>query len=194
MEERTLKVWRKMEVVLDKEVGFKVGDQIQVGRFYTATCQKVTKKGAIFCMDQYLDEEQVMNERRTNEGGYEVSYLRTYLKGFALNSMFDEIRDMMVPFKNGDLLRIPTAEEMFGPEEAHAYYEALSNKKRWPLMKDRKNRVAYRRENQEIEWSWLQNKYKYSPTYFALVDIHGYASGYGAFSSYGVRVVFQLLV
>lgn len=190
-----MKVMRKLEGEINKEVGFKVGDQIQVGKHYTATCQKVGKNGAIFMFDQYLDEAKVMNQQRTNEGGYEASYLRKFLKEFAINSMFDEIREMMVPFKNtGDLLRIPTAEEVFGPEEAHEYYETLSNKKQWELMKDRHNRIAFRGEDQDLEWGWLQNKYKESIVNFAYVDTDGDANYYDASGSYGVRVVFRLLV
>lgn len=190
-----MKVMRTMEGELNKEVGFRVGDQIQVGKHYTATCQKVGKNGAIFMFDQYLDEAQVMNQQRTNEGGYEASDLRKFLKGFAMNSMFDEIREMMAPFKKtGDLLRIPTAEEMFGPEEAHEYYETLSLKKQWPLMKDRHNRIAFRGEDQKIEWGWLQNKYKDSASHFAGVTGYGHAHATVAAYAFGVRVVFRLLV
>lgn len=188
-----MKVMRKMEGTINKEVGFKVGDQIQVGK-YTATCQKVGKKGAIFCMDRYLDEDRPMNTQRTNEGGYEASDLRKYLQALSADEMFAEIKEMMVPFKNGDLLRIPTAEEMFGPEEAHEYYEALNNKKQWSLMKDRHNRIAFRKDEQELEWGWLQNKYKDSAAGFALVISYGLAAAVYASDAIGVRVVFRLLV
>lgn len=191
-----MKVMRKMEIEINKETGFsRVGDQIQVGGHNTATCQKVGKNGAIFMLDQYLDEAQIMNQQRTNEGGYEASDLRKYLKGFAMNSMFDEIRDMMVPFKQtGDLLRIPTAEEIFGPEEANKDYETLSNKKQWPLMRDRHNRIAFRGEDQNVEWGWLQNKVKETDTYFAYATGNGFASYASASTAIGVRVVFRLLV
>lgn len=187
-----MKVLRKNEVVVDKINGFKVGDQIKIGRFYTATCQKVGKKGAIFMMDQYLDHAYAMNANGKNEGGYEESDLRHIFKNMELNPMFDEVRSMLVPFKNGDYFRIPTAEEMFGPEEAHKYYETLSNKKQWPLMKDRENRIAFRGEDQEGEWGWLQNKYKNSTAYFASVYYIGGVGHADASSAYGVRVVFRL--
>lgn len=188
-----MKVMRKMEGTINKKVGFKVGDQIQIGK-YTATCQKVGKKGAIFCMDQYLDEDRPMNAQRTNEGDYESSDLRKYLQTLSADEMFAEIKEMMVPFKNGDLLRIPTAEEMFGPEEAYEYYEALKNKKQWPLMKDRHNLIAFREDEQKLEWGWLQNKYKDSAANFAIVTSNGYAYDGSASNAYGVRVVFRLLV
>lgn len=188
-----MNVMRKMEGELIKKVGFVVGDQIQVGKHYTATCQKVGKNGAIFMFDQYLDKPQVMNQQNTNEGGYEASDLRKFLKGFAMDSMFDEIRELMVPFKKtGDLLRIPTAEEIFGPEEAHKYYETLSFKNQWPLMKDRHNRNTFGRKEQKMKWGWLQNKYKESSSSFAHLSHYGYAGHTGASSVYWVRVVFRL--
>lgn len=195
-----MKVMRKMEVSVNgKSGGFKVGDQIYVGKHYTATCQKVGKYSAIFMFDQYLDEALVMNQNSTNEGGYEASDLRKFLKKFVMDSIFDEIREIMVPFgfpfKNSEtLLRIPTAEEMFGPEEAHKYYETLSLKNQWPLMKDRHYRVAFRKNYQDGEWGWLQNKYNKKSDDFAAVDPSGGTIWVPSSVAYGVRVVFQLSV
>lgn len=39
-----MKALRKQEVSIQAAGEFKVGDQIEIGK-YTATCQKVTKKG-----------------------------------------------------------------------------------------------------------------------------------------------------
>lgn len=187
-----MNIIRKMEVELNKDFGFKVGDKIQVGKRYTATCQEVDEEGATFMFDQYLDDPKPMNQGSTNEGGYEASDLRRYLNGFEGLSMFDEIRKMMIPFKKtGDLLRIPTAEEFFGSKGAHKYYEVLSTKKQWPLMRDRQNRIAFRGENQGVEWGWLQNKYNKSDT-FAVVGVYGLADSIGASNALGVRVVFKL--
>lgn len=191
-----MKVIRKKEVLVNGRNGcFKIGDKIHVGKRYTATCQEVEKDGAIFMFDQYLDELQEMNLQRTNQGGYEASDLRKFLKKFATTSMFNEIREMMVSFKNtGDLLRIPTAEEMFGPEKAHEYYETISHKKQWSLMKDRRNRLAFCGEDQELEWGWLQNRDKDSTSAFAVMGCYGNANNGNASGTNGVRVVFRLLV
>lgn len=191
-----MKVIRKKKVLVSGEYGgFKVGDQIHVGKHYTATCQKVKKNGAIFMLDQYLDEAKAMNKQKTNEGGYEASDLRMFLQWFATTFMFDEIREMMVPFKKtGDLLRIPTAEEMFGPEKAHKYYETISHEKQWSLMKDRHNRLAFRGEDQELEWGWLQNRYGDSTSDFAVMGCYGNLNNSSASGTNGVRVVFRLLV
>ena len=94
---------------------------------------------------------------------------------------------MMVPFKNGDLLRIPYAEEFFGDVDS---YEP-SGKKQWPLMEDRKNRIAIR-EGEAYEWGWLQNKLKSSGTNFAGVYVHGGTTFGNASYSGGVRPVLRL--
>ena len=156
-----MKALRKQEVSIQAAGEFKVGDQIEIGK-YTATCQKVTKKGALFLLDQYLDEPFKMNRENTNEGGYEASDLRTELQKNSVLAIFESVRNMMVPFKNGDLLRIPYAEEFFGDVDG---YES-SGKKQWPLMTDRKNRIAIR-EGEAYEWGWLQNKLEFSSAYFA---------------------------
>lgn len=181
-----MKVLRKQEVSIQRAKEFKVGDQIKVGK-YTATCQKITKKGALFLLDQYLDEPFRMNRENTNEGGYEESDLRTELQKNSILEIFDSVRGMMVPFKNGDLLRIPYAEEFFGNDDD---YEP-SGKKQWPLMKDRKNRIAIR-EGEAYEWGWLQNKVKSSSAYSA--HVNGYCTASCADASYsrGVRPVFRL--
>lgn len=181
-----MKVTRKQEVTIQTAGEFKVGDQIEVGK-YTATCQKVTKKGALFLLDQYLDEPFKMNQENTNEGGYQACNLRAELQKNSILDIFSSVRDMMIPFKNGDFLRIPYAEEFFGDVDD---YES-SGKKQWPLMKDRKNRIAIR-EGETYEWGWLQNKVESSAAYFALVDGYGCANYDCASNSYGVRPVFRL--
>lgn len=181
-----MKVLRKQEVTIQAAKEFQVGDQIEVGK-YTATCQKVTRKGALFLLDQYLDEPFKMNRENTNEGGYEASNLRMELQKDSILDIFSSIRDRMVPFKNGDLLRIPYAEEFFGDIDE---YEP-SGKKQWPLMKDRKNRIAIR-EGEAYEWGWLQNKVKSSSAHFADVDNLGKSNCSNASYSTGVRPVFRL--
>lgn len=180
-----MKIIRKQELETN---AIQVGDQIQVGK-YTATCQKVTDGKAIFLLDQYLDKPYTMNNRWTNKGGYDASDLRAEFKNIVLDANFDVIRDSLVPFDNGDLMRIATVGEMFGYDD---YYE-MDDAEQWELMKDRRNRIALR-EGDEYEWGWLQNKVKNSSANFAYVSRDGYATSCGASNSFGVRPVFQLLV
>ena len=53
-----------------------------------------------------------MNPENTNKGGYEKSDLRKALQSDEVLNIFAGIRDYMVPFNSGDLLRIPFYGEM----------------------------------------------------------------------------------
>ena len=143
-----------------------IGDRIHVGR-YTATCQKVTEKGATFLLDQYLDRPMPMNFKNTNRGGYNDSNLRKYLKSDAALNDFEEIRPYMKPWNNGDLLRIPYYGEMFDNNDRDDFVEPDSNEQ-WPLMKDAHNRVASRCG--EPEWGWLANTVRDTSADFCYVN------------------------
>lgn len=166
---------------------FMIGDQIPVGK-YTATCQKVTDGKAIFLLDQYLDKTYQMSHENTNKGGYKKSDLRATLKTANIDDNFINIKEQIIPFENGDLLRIATVGEMF--ETVNDYYESDYDKQ-WELMKDRKNRIAIH-DNKPYEWGWLQNTVKGSSTYFAAVGSRGGVDCYAASSSGGVRPAFQV--
>jgi hypothetical protein len=164
-----------------------IGDRLHVGR-YTATCQKVTEKGATFLLDQYLDRPMPMNKKNTNHGGYDNSDLRKYLQSDTVLSDFEEIRPYMKPWNNGDLLRIPFAGEMFG-DEVPQWIESDSNEQ-WPLMTDAHNRMASRCG--EPEWGWLANTVRDTSTNFCYVAGDGYANTCYASSVFGVRPAFLI--
>lgn len=180
-----MKVERMMEIETND---IRIGDQIHVSH-YTATCQEITSIAAIFLLDQYLDKPMVMNRKDTNKGGYEESDLRETLRSKEILDIFKDIRDYMVPFENGDLLRLPFASELFGAELPE-WWEA-DNHKQWPLMEDRHNRLASRQG--KYEWGWLQNKVKMSSTEFCFIDAGG-SDGWHSVASAarGVRPVFQI--
>ena len=183
-----MNVIRKHETVVNAASEYQIGDQIKAGK-YTATCQKVTEQGALFLLDQYLDKPYQMNIKWTNKGGYEASELRKNLNAdFAADPEFDGIRDALALFENGDLVRIPTVGEFFGKDD---FYE-MDDAEQWPLMKDRRNRIAIR-EGETYEWGWLQNKVKESAARFAGVGDCGNTAYYGASRSYGVRPVLLLV-
>lgn len=191
-----MKVFRKMEYDLSIGDGdsFQIGDQINVGLRYKATCQKVGKSGAIFMFDQCINTTHPMITERKKIFEYINSDLRRNIQNLVMCSMFDEIRDIMVPFKKtGDLLRIPTAEELFGPTEAHKRYEALSFKKQWPLMTDRYNRLGFREDDgKTVAEHWLlQNRHK-EYYKFGNVNTLGALSSNYPNSVCGVRLVFKL--
>ena len=165
-----------------------IGDRLRVGR-YTATCQKVTEKGATFLLDQYLDRPMPMNKKNTNRGGYDNSDLRKYLQSDTVLSDFEEIRPYMKPWNNGDLLRIPYYGEMFDNNDRNDFVEPDSNEQ-WPLMKDAHNRVASRCG--EPEWGWLANTVRDSSADFCFVTADGDAAYWGASDAFGVRPAFLI--
>lgn len=165
-----------------------VGDRIHVDH-YTATCQEITPKGALFLMDQYLDKPMVMNRNNSNQGGYEESDLRRALQSVDVLKLFSGIREWMVPFDNGDLLRIPFAGEIFG-DKLPEWCEPDGHEQ-WPLMEDKKNRIALRRNS--LELGWLQNKLKGSSTCFCSGSASGGRAGsWSASLSFGVRLTFLI--
>ena len=183
----SIDVYRK---TLTKTTEIQTGDQIRVGH-YTATCQAATLEGALFLLDQYLDEAYPMNRKNTNKGGYEESDLRETLRSKEILDLFDDWGDRMVPFDNGDLLRIPFFGEIFGQGDAE-YFEpdGPDGCEQWELMKDWKNRIAFRQNC--WEWGWLQNKRKGSAAAFCTVGSYGAANNWGASDSLGVRPAFLI--
>ena len=181
-----MKVLRQTEIETNE---FRVGDQIRVGR-YTATCQKTAEDGALFLLDQYLDEAMPMNEEDANGGGYMASDLRERLNSARILKEFDGLK--LKPFENGDLLRIPFYGEMFGHD---AWYNSGAVEpddcEQWPLMKKRANRIADRKGGR-YEWGLLQNKYVYSAPNFCVVADYGSASNWAASASIGVRPAFLI--
>ena len=86
--ELDMKVERMFEIETND---IHVGDRIHVGK-YTATCQNISSRAALFLLDQYI----------TGHG-----YSREALQSDGVPTDFADIRDQMVPFKDGDMLKIP---------------------------------------------------------------------------------------
>ncbi len=149
----------------------KVGSQIHLKEGYTATCQKINKKGdAIFLMDQLLDEAMPMNGST-----YETSELRKRINSEEVLKIFGAYREKLVPFKNGDLVRIPSEKEIF---------------QKWELMKESPgNRRCYTRERLN-KWYWLRNKVW--GVHFALVNGNRHAYSIGSLEAEGVRLSFKI--
>lgn len=164
-----------------------IGDRLRVGR-YTATCQKVTEKGATFLLDQYLDRHMPMNYKNTNCGGYDNSDLRRALQSEDILKEFKDIREYMKPWSNGDLLRIPFAGEMFG-DKLPQWIEP-DGCERWSLMTDAHNRTASRCG--DPEWGWLANTFCDTSSSFCLVHHYGLATYWLASGVFGVRPAFLI--
>ena len=187
-----MKVKRMAELDVDT---FKIGDIIKVklvdGTKVQAMAMQQDNNGMIFCLVDCLPSEYPMNDTCTNEGGYEESDLRKKLNGEILNLFPAKLKVMMIPFGNGDLLRLPTEKEIFGEN----YYGEYENPyvKQWKPMKKRRNRMAFDGTKEEdFRWYWLMNKTREPSTDFVSVDYYGDANVIDASNSYGVRPVFKI--
>jgi hypothetical protein len=145
-----MKINRTMTIETNE---IQIGDRIEVGH-YTATCRKLVGEGlALFLLDQYLDKSMQMNRKNTNVGGYNGSDLRKELNSGKILDEFPPLE--LVPFENGDLLRLPFYGELFGHDD---WYNSGAvepdNCEQWPLMKERANRIA-ERKGESHEWGRL---------------------------------------
>lgn len=182
-----MKVTRKIKVETDK---LKVGDIISFkltdGEKIRARAVKQEEDGMLFCAIDCLKDEYPMNKNGSNEGGYKESDLRKWLNAEILDKFPQKIREHMQPMEYGDLLRIPTEQEIFGENK----YGEADSAEQWLCMKKRRNRMALREE--ELCWYWLQNQYAENASLFCAVYYDGDATASGAVYSHGVRPVFLL--
>ncbi len=138
-----------------------------------------------------LKDEYPLKEDGDYSEGYESSDLRKALNGEILKRFPPEIRSHMVPFNNGDMLKIPTEREIFGENKYGEVEPATVHQ--FEAMKLRRNRIAFQGVNGTWEWYWLQNRRRsvYSASDAALVNSDGAANHTGASTSNGVRPLFK---
>lgn len=178
----------KMDSILPNDIA--VGDQIEIplgdlGTF-TATVQMVKGDRVLFLFDDYI-AKRPMNENGSNEGGYEKSDLKKWIE----NDLFKMFPEVLRNHMTG--LTIPTLGEICGwGDNWDKEHIEPDDDEQLPLMKQRRNRVAY--YNNDCAWGWLRNatKKEFSSAYFALVVSYGYANCYNASISDGVRPEFWL--
>ena len=187
-----MKLFRTIEAVADGN--YTLGDVITFaltdGEEVEALAVKQEQDGMVFVLVDCLRKEYPMNQRNTNKGGYEKCGLRKKLNGEILDRFPAEIREKMIAFANGDLLRLPTEREIFG-ENPYGKPED-DTIQQWEPMKLRKNRIAFQGKNGGWEWYWLQNEVEDSAASFALVGYGGRASCTDASSALGVRPAFKI--
>lgn len=187
-----MKLFRTVEEVADSNytVGDVIGFSLTDGEEVEALAVKQEQDGMIFCLMDCLADEAPMNQEDSNRGGYDASDLREHLQGEILDRFPAEIREKMVAFSNGDLLRLPTEKEIFGGNE-YGQTEPDSVTQ-WEPMKQRRNRIAFQGKNGSWEWYWLANKVKGSAARFAAVRDAGAAACRNASSANGVRPAFKI--
>lgn len=187
-----MKLFRTIEAVADGN--YTLGDVITFtltdGEEVEALAVKQEQDGMVFVLVDCLRQEYPMKQRNTNKGGYEKCGLRKKLNGEILDRFPAEIREKMIAFPGGDLLRLPTEREIFG-ENRYGKPED-DTVQQWEPMKLRKNRIAFQGKNGGWEWYWLQNEVEDSAARFALVHFTGLASCYSASYAFGVRPAFKI--
>ncbi len=176
-------VVRKMKM---STTAFQVGDQVTIPLegfgIFTATAQKVGPDGTLFLFDDSVVTRQ-MNKDNVNKGGYAESELRKWIDE-KLFACFP--RDWQLRVRE---LTLPTYGQIFGHDDFYEKFEPDEDEQ-FPLMKDRKNRIAFLKG--EWEWYWLKNatNKNVSAAIFAFVSGNGFASFGAASTSFGVRPVF----
>ena len=188
-----MKLFRTIEAVADGN--YNVGDVIAFtlnnGEEVEALAVKQEKDGMIFCLVDCLRKEYSMNPTGSNRGGYKSCALREALNTEILDRFPDEMREKMVAFEGGDLLRLPTEREIFG--ENIFGVDEEDTVEQWGPMKKLKNRMAFQGKGTGTwEGYWLQNKYVGPAAYFACVGYLGLGSINDASDYAGVRPAFKI--
>ena len=150
----------------DAELGDKIFIELSGLEEFAATVHKVTDDKVMLIFDDYV-AERPMNESGTNKGGFEDSDLNKWLHTEFVKALPYSIKAGLAD------VTIPTVGEMFGWDEWDRNHFEADNDKQLPLMKQRRNRVAY--YNNECECGWLRNatKKEFSAAYFAVVGNDG---------------------
>lgn len=184
-----MKVYRNVEIKTEEiQVGDVIRFSLKNGENGEAMAVEKQTDGMVFCFVDCLEKEYPMNKRNTTAGGYENSLLRKVLNSEILDLFPDDLREKMIPFANGDLLKIPSEKEMFGK---NVYSDEPEDCDQWEPMKDRRNRIAYQGSRTgTLEWTWLRDVVCASG--FAGVYATGGSASTYASSSLGVRPAFGI--
>ena len=173
------------------EVGDVIGFALNDGEEVEAMAMKQEEDGFIFALvDCIVDEQPMMRDGKL--------VMRDYLNKDLYIRFPEEIRNMMLPFEHGDMLRLMTQKEVFG-ENMYDADEEDESVTQFEPMKQLRNRIAQHGKNgsEEVyQWYWLANQTWLrdvaSGTHFALVTSYGKSGNYGASNTYGVRPAIKI--
>ena len=189
--ENEMKHLRTVEI---NDKRYQVGDVINFdlidGEPVEAMAVREESDGMIFCLVDCLRDEYPMQYNGDFRDGYEKSDLRAILNHKIIDRFPAEVREVLVPFANGDMLRVPTEREIFGENEYGI--KETDDVEQFECMKLRRNRIAFQGKDGAWEWYWLQNRSVDSATSACAVTTSGYATILGASYSVGVRPLFKI--
>ena len=167
---RTVYMYQKLEKT---QVGDIIEFELKTGEKVEA--MKMTLDG-IWCFVDCLEDECDMHDMD--------KALERVVEEFP-----DEIRQMLRPFDDGKLLRLPTEKEVFGDNRVGK--PEPDDVVQWEPMKLRRNRIASQGLNGDCEWWWTSTQHKKDASCFAAVGNYGLCAYSGASNSYGVRPAFR---
>ena len=185
-----MKCVRSTEIITDTyQLGDIISFKLKTGEPMEAMAVKKEEDGMIFCSVDCLEKEYPLQKNGDYSDGYEKSDLRKKLRSIVKDFPSDLV-ESMVPFDNGDYLRIPTEKEIFGKNE----YGVPENDtvEQFEPMKQRRNRIAFQGLNGPWEWYWLQNRAVYSASGACGVSGGGGAGSLSASYGLGVRPLFKI--
>lgn len=158
--EITANITHLRTIELPNDTGHMEGDILSFllkdGEPIEAMAVKQESNGTVYITVDCLTEEYALQKDGDFVNGYEGSDLRKNLNGKILKRFPKKLRKMMVPFNNGDLLRIPTEREIFG--ENNWSEEEPESAEQFKPMKLLENRIAGKGHNGTPQWYWLQNR------------------------------------
>lgn len=173
------------------DVGDEIGFALKNGTAIRALAVKKELDGMLFCSLNCLPECIPLSESGECDS-YEESDVRKYLCENVYQTLPENIKESLVPFENGDFLRIPTEKEVFGKNKFGK--EEPESVTQWEPMKRVMNRVAGNSDDECTTWYWLKTKSKNYSSAFAYANLDGSANYYGASYPYGVRPVFKIKI
>lgn len=122
---------------------------LTTGEFVSAFAVKREEDGTIFLFSDLLDNVERMHSDDVEDIDYADTELRSWLNQTFVKQFPAEIVKEMLPFENGDFIRLPTEREILGEND---YGEPEKESiQQWELMKHRMIRGC-------DNWYWLQNK------------------------------------
>ncbi|RHT38364.1 hypothetical protein DW790_05795 [Firmicutes bacterium AM31-12AC] len=161
--------------IKDIKMGDKLCIELKGLGSFMATAHRVTANEILFITDEYIASKPMYG-------------LQEWLETSVYDAFPEELKGRV---KN---LTIPTVGQVFGWDDEWCRKTFVrDNDEQLPLMKERRNRVAYL--DNDYEWGWLRNstKREISSAIFAYVSYYGYANCNDASNSYGVRLEFTLV-
>ena len=173
------------------DVGDEISFVLKNGTIVRALAVKKEPDGMLFCSLNCLPERIVMSKSDECDS-YEESYVRKYLCESVYPMLPENIKESLVPFENGDFLRIPSEKEIFGKNEYGE--EEPESVTQWEPMRMVMYRAAGSSDDECTIWYWLKNKSKNYSSYFAIATSRGNAYSSGAPCAYGVRPVFEIKI